>query len=88
MAKEIPQEIDVEKSADVDVDGMILETDVDGDFKQCYSARNNFERFRFFLDLIGRFEFDLRRRGFFLNDSNFWCVRGSITHNVVHGHVL
>ena len=25
----------------------------------------------------------------FLNDSNFWCVRGSITHNVaVHVHVL
>ena len=36
-----------------------------------------------------RFELDFRRRGFFLNDSNFWCVQSSITHNVaVHVHVL
>ena len=37
-----------------------------------YSHRNQFERFRGFLELISRFEFDFRRRGiFFLNDSNF-----------------
>ena len=53
-----------------------------------YAARNQFERFREFLELIGRFELDFRRRGFFffLNDSNFWCVQSSMTHNVaVHG---
>ena len=27
--------------------------------------------FGFFLELISRFEFDFRRRGFFLNDSKF-----------------
>ena len=30
-----------------------------------YAARNQFERFREFLELIGRFELDFRRRGFF-----------------------
>ena len=28
-----------------------------------YSHRNQFERFRWFLELISRFEFDFRRRG-------------------------
>ena len=38
---------------------------------------------------ISRFEFDVRRCGFFLNDSNFWCVQSSNTHNVaVHVLVL
>ena len=42
-----------------------------------------------FLELISKFEFDFRRCGIFLNDSNFWCVQSSITHNVaVHVHVL
>ena len=42
------------------------------------------------LELISRFEFDFRRRGiFFWDDSNFWCVQSSITHNVaVHVLVL
>ena len=35
-----------------------------------------------FLELISRLEFDVQRRGFFLDDSNFWCVQSSITHNV------
>ena len=48
-----------------------------------HSARNQFERFRFFFfGIISRFDFDFRRRGIFLKDSNFWCVRCSITHNV------
>ena len=34
--KEIPQEIDVELSTDEDVDEMILETEVGGDFKQLF----------------------------------------------------
>ena len=34
--KEIPQEIDVEMSTDEDVDEMILETEVGGDFKQLF----------------------------------------------------
>ena len=29
---------------------------------QCYSVQNQFERFRGFLELIRRFEFELRRR--------------------------
>ena len=37
----------------------------------------------FFFDSITRLEFDfLRREIFFLNDSIFWCVQSSITHNV------
>ena len=45
-----------------------------------YSARNQFERFRGFLELIRRFEFELRRREnyFFLKDSNFWCVHVNV----------
>ena len=43
----------------------------------------------FFFELFSRFEFDFRRRGFFLSDSNSWVVRGSVTHNVaVHVIVL
>ena len=55
-----------------------------------HSAENKFERFRGFFELIGRFDFEFCRCGnFFLNDSNFWCVQSSITHNVaVHVHVL
>ena len=55
-----------------------------------YSCPNKFERIRGFLELISRFEFDfLRRENFLLNDSNFWCVQSSITHNVaLHVHVL
>ena len=34
MVKEIPQEIDVEKLVDEDVDEMVLETDVDDDDQQ------------------------------------------------------
>ena len=59
--------------------------------KHSYHAhRNKFERFRGFLKLISRFKFDFRRReNFFLNDPNFWCVRGSITCNVTENvHVL
>ena len=48
----------------------------------------NSNDFGVFLELITRFEFDfLRREFFFLNDSNFWCVQSSITHNVAV-HVL
>ena len=39
--------------------------------KEYHAARNQFERFRGFWGLISRFEFDFRRCGFFLNDSNF-----------------
>ena len=48
-----------------------------------------FRTISFFWELISRFEFDVRRCGFFLNDSNFWCVQSSITHNeAVHVPVL
>ena len=54
-----------------------------------HSGPNLFERFRGLLELVGRFEFDFRRCGIFFNDSNFWCVQSSITHNVaVHVPVL
>ena len=55
-----------------------------------HSRQNQFERFRGVLELISRFEFDFCRCGiFFLNDSIFWCVQSSITHNVaVHVPVL
>ena len=44
-----------------------------------HSTGNQFERFRGFLELISRFEFDvLRRENFFLNDSNFWCVHVNV----------
>ena len=44
--------------------------------RQSRSARNLFERFRGFLFLISRFEFDCCRCGnYFLNDSNFWCSK-------------
>ena len=40
-----------------------------------HAARNKFERFRGFLELISRFEFEFcRRENYFLKDSNFWCV--------------
>ena len=40
-----------------------------------HAARNQSERFRGFLELISRFEFDFRRCGnyFFLNDPKLWC---------------
>ena len=54
-----------------------------------YSSEDQFERFRGFLELISRFEFEFRRCDIFFNDSNFWCVQSSITHNVaVNVHVL
>ena len=54
-----------------------------------YSAENNFERFRGFWELVSRFEFDSSWKLFLLSDSNFRCVRGSITCNViVHVYVL
>ena len=44
-----------------------------------YSTGNKFERFRGFLELIRRFEFEFCRPGnFFLNDSNFWCVHVNV----------
>ena len=54
-------------------------------------GRINCERFRGFLELISRFEFDFCRCGnyIFMNDSNFGCVQSSITRNVaVHVPVL
>ena len=46
-----------------------------------HAPENKFERFRWFLELICRFEFDFRRPGnYFLKDSNFWCVQSSNTH--------
>ena len=56
-----------------------------------HSRPNKFERFWWFLELIGRFEFEFCRRGnyIFLIDSIFWCVQSSITHNVaVHVPVM
>ena len=49
-----------------------------------HSRPNQFERFRGFLDLFSRFEFEFRRREnyIFLNDSNSWCVQSSITHTM------
>ena len=46
-----------------------------------HSGPNQFERFRGFLELISRFEFDFLRENYCLNDSNFWCVRSSTTHS-------
>ena len=44
-----------------------------------YSARNKFERFRGFLELVSRFEFEFCRRvNYFLKDSNFWCVHVNV----------
>ena len=43
----------------------------------------NSNDFGFCLELIGRFEFEFRRRGtYFLKDSNFWFVQSSITHTM------
>ena len=56
-----------------------------------HSARNKFERFRGFFGINWqiRIRFSSPRKFFVLNDSNFWCVQSSITHNVaVHVHVL
>ena len=47
-----------------------------------YARRHLFELFREFFGFISRFEFEFRRCDFFLKESNFWCVRGSLTHNV------
>ena len=48
--------------------------------QEYYSVQNQFERFRGFLELIRRFEFELRRREnyIFLKDSNFWCVHVNV----------
>ena len=47
--------------------------------KTYYSARNKFERFRGFLELISRFEFEFCRCvNYFLKDSNFWCVHVNV----------
>ena len=44
-----------------------------------YSRPNQFERFRGFLELISRFEFEFCRCvNFFLKDSNFWCVHVNV----------
>ena len=40
VAQEIPQEIDVEKLMDEDVDEMILETGVDDDAQLCRTSRS------------------------------------------------
>ena len=48
-----------------------------------YAARNKFERFRGFLQLINRFEFEFCRCVIFFEGFEFfWCVQSSITHNV------
>ena len=54
--------------------------------KTYYSDRNKFERFRCFLELISRFEFEFCRCENYicLKDPNFWCVHV----NVVAVHVL
>ena len=45
-----------------------------------YSTGIKFERFRGFLELIRRFEFEFcRRENYFLNDSNFWCVHVNVS---------
>ena len=44
-----------------------------------HAARNLFERFRVFWELIGRFEFEFCRCGnYFLKDANFWCVHVTV----------
>ena len=44
-----------------------------------HSTGNKFERFRGFLELIRRFEFEFcRRENYFLKDSNFWCVHVNV----------
>ena len=45
-----------------------------------HAPGNQFERFREFLELISRFEFEFCRREnfFFLNDSNIWCVHVNV----------
>ena len=48
-------------------------------FVKYYSARNQFERFRVFLELISRFESEFCRcANYFLKDSNFWCVHVNV----------
>ena len=56
----------------------------------CHVARNKFERFRGVLELISRFEMDVRRCGFFFERFEFLvCSKFNHTHNVaVHVHVL
>ena len=54
-----------------------------------YSARNKFERFRGFLELISRFEFEFCRcENFFLKDSNFWCVHVNVPWSVCAHAIL
>ena len=44
-----------------------------------HAPGNKFERFRGFLELISRIEFEFcRRENFFLKDSNFWCVHVNV----------
>ena len=54
------------------------------------SAENQFERFRGFLELISRFEFEFCRRGFFFEGFEFLvCSKFNHTHHVaVNVHVL
>ena len=58
--------------------------------KVYHSARNQFERFRGFLELSSRFEFDFRRCGFFFGTSRIFGVfKSSMTCNdTVHTLVL
>ena len=54
-----------------------------------HSAQNLFERFRGFLELMSRFEFEFCRceNYFFLKDSNFWCVHVNVPWPVC-GHAI
>ena len=54
-----------------------------------HAAENQFERFRWVLELCSRFEFDFVVAKLFLKDSIFWCVQSSVTCNeTVHVYVL
>ena len=45
-----------------------------------HSARNQFERFRVFLELISRFEFEFRRRGNYFCDGFEFLVCSKLNH--------
>ena len=54
-----------------------------------HARRNQFERFRWFLELISRFEFEFRRRGIFFEGFEFLvCSKFNHTHVAVNVHVL
>ena len=67
-----------------------LETRMNTEQKICtIRTKINSNDFQEFWELISRFESDFRRCGIFSNDSNFRCVRRSVTCNeTVHEHVL